>query len=98
LLISEFIIGILLYIRRYLTKVLGTGLGRICGPNTEAVRGGGCKLRNGELYNLYCSPEFFLGYQVKHRGWIGYVERMGEISNVHNISSVSRREEPSRKT
>jgi hypothetical protein len=56
---SEFAIEILFYIRRYLTEVLGTGLGRICGANTEAVRGGGCKLRNGELYNFYCSPDFF---------------------------------------
>jgi len=59
LLTSEFIIEILFYIRRYLTEVLGTGLARICGANTEAVRGGGCKLCNGQLYNFYCSPDFF---------------------------------------
>jgi hypothetical protein len=59
LLTSEFVIEILFYIRRYLTGVLGTGLGKICGANTEAVSGGGCKLRNGELYNFYCSPDFF---------------------------------------
>jgi hypothetical protein len=58
LLTSKCIIEILFKLRRYITKVLGTGLGRICALQTEAVRGGGCQLRNGELYNLYCSPDF----------------------------------------
>jgi hypothetical protein len=34
--------------------------------NTEELRGGGGKLCNGELHNLYCSPDFIRASSEAH--------------------------------
>jgi hypothetical protein len=60
-------------------------LRRIYGPKRDEVMGEGRKLHNGELHNLYSSPDIIR--QVKSRGmrWAGHVAHMGEGRNVCRV-------------
>jgi hypothetical protein len=60
-------------------------LRRIFGPKRNEATGEWRKLHNGELHNLYSSPD--VNKQVKSRRmrWAGYVARMGEGRNVHRV-------------
>jgi hypothetical protein len=51
---------------------------RILGPKKEEVTGGGGKLHNEELYNLFCSPNIIMVWRMK---WAGYVACMGDLRN-----------------
>jgi hypothetical protein len=52
-------------------------LWRIFGPKIDEVTGGGRKLHNEELRNLYSSPSI-IGMIKSRRRWAGHVARMGE--------------------
>jgi hypothetical protein len=57
-------------------------LRRIFGPKREERAGDWRRLHNGELHNLYTSPNIIR--VVKSRmGWTRHVAWMGEMSEVH---------------
>jgi hypothetical protein len=60
-------------------------LRRIFGPNRDEVTGEWRRLHNGELHNLYSSPDVIK--QIRSRGmrWAGHVARMGEGRNVYRV-------------
>ena len=60
-------------------------LGRIFGPKRDELRGELRKLRNEELYDLYCSPNIFRVIKLRRITWAGYVESMGERRGVYRI-------------
>jgi len=51
---------------------------RIFGPKEDKVRGKWRKLHNGELNDLYCSPNVILLLIKSRRKWAGHVARMGD--------------------
>jgi hypothetical protein len=59
-------------------------LRRIFGPKRDEVTGERRKLHNGELHNLYSSPDI---RQIKSRKmrWAGHVARLGEGRNVYRV-------------
>jgi hypothetical protein len=58
---------------------------RIFGPKRDEVRGGGRKLLNEELHNLYSSPSVIKMIKSRRMRWAGRVARVGEKRNVHRI-------------
>jgi hypothetical protein len=60
-------------------------LRRIFGPKRDEVTGDWRKLHNGELHNLYSSPDIIR--QIKSRGmrWAVHVALMGERRNVYRV-------------
>jgi hypothetical protein len=53
-------------------------LRRIFGPKRDEVMGQWRKLHNGELHNLYSSPDIIRHIKSRRMRWAGHVERMGE--------------------
>ena len=51
-------------------------LRRIFGPKSDEVTGEWRKLRNGELNNLYCSPNIVWVIKSRRIKWAGHVARM----------------------
>jgi hypothetical protein len=43
------------------------------------------KLHNGELHNLYSSPDVIRQIKSRRMRWAGHVARMGEGRNVHRV-------------
>jgi hypothetical protein len=60
-------------------------LRRIFGPRRDEVMGEWRKLHNGELHNLYSSPDIIRQIKSRRMGWAGHVARMGEGKNVYRI-------------
>jgi hypothetical protein len=60
-------------------------LRRIFGPKRYEVTGEWRKLHNGELCNLYSSPEIIRQIKSRRMRWAGHVARMGEGRNVHRV-------------
>jgi hypothetical protein len=56
----------------------------ISGPKRDEVTGDWRKFHNGELHNLYSSPDI---RRIKSRRmrWAGHVARMGEGRNVYRV-------------
>jgi hypothetical protein len=54
------------------------GLRRMFGPKRDEVTGQCRKLQNGELDNLYSSPDIFRQIKSRRMRWMGHVARMGE--------------------
>jgi hypothetical protein len=50
----------------------------IFGAKRDEVTGECRKLHNGELYDLYCSPNILSGDQIEKNDWVEHVARMGE--------------------
>jgi hypothetical protein len=61
-------------------------LRRIFGSKREEVAGGWRRLRNGELHNLYASPNVMRVIKSRRMIWVGYVACMGELRNRYKIS------------
>jgi hypothetical protein len=59
-------------------------LRRIFGPKRDEMVGGWRKLHNGELHNLYSSPNIIrlIKWRMK---WAGHVTRMREKRNAYRI-------------
>jgi hypothetical protein len=60
-------------------------LRRIFGPKRVEVTGEWRKLHNGELHNLYCSPDIIRRIKSRRKRWAGHVARMGEGRNVYRV-------------
>jgi hypothetical protein len=50
----------------------------IFGPTRDEVTGEWRKLHNGELHNLYSSPDIIRQIKLRRMRWAGHVARMGE--------------------
>jgi hypothetical protein len=53
-------------------------LGRIFGPKRDKVTGEWRKLHNGEIHNLYSTPDIVRQVKSRRKRWAGHVARMGE--------------------
>jgi hypothetical protein len=60
-------------------------LRRIFGPTRGEVTVDCRKLHNGELHNLYSSPEIIRQLNSRRMRWAGHVARMGEGRNVYRV-------------
>jgi hypothetical protein len=49
------------------------------------VAGGWTRLNNEELHNLYASSNIIRVIKSRRMGWVGHVERMGEMRNTQKI-------------
>jgi hypothetical protein len=57
----------------------------IFGPKMDEVTGEWRKLHNGELHNLYSSPDIMRQIKSRRMRWAGHVARMGEGRNVYRV-------------
>jgi hypothetical protein len=55
------------------------------GPTRDEVTGEWRKLHNGELHNLYLSPDIIRQIKSRRMRWAGHVARMGEGRNVYRV-------------
>jgi hypothetical protein len=53
--------------------------------NRDEVTGEWRKLHNGELHNLYSSPDIIRQIKSRRMRWAGHVARMGEGRNVYRV-------------
>jgi hypothetical protein len=60
-------------------------LRRIFGPTRDEVTGEWRKLHNGELHNLYLSPDIIRQIKSRRMRWAGHVTRMGEGRNLYRV-------------
>jgi hypothetical protein len=60
-------------------------LRKIFGPKRDEVTGEWRKLHNGELNNLYSSPDIIRQIKSRRMRWAGHVVRMGEGRNVYRF-------------
>jgi hypothetical protein len=60
-------------------------LRRIFGPTRNEVTGEWRKLHNGELHNLYSSPDTIRQIKSRRMRWAGHMARMGEGRNVYRV-------------
>jgi hypothetical protein len=60
-------------------------LRRISGPYRDEVTVEWRKLHNGELHNLYPSPDTIRHIRSRRMRWAGHVTRMGEGRNVYRV-------------
>jgi hypothetical protein len=60
-------------------------LRRIFGPKRDEVTVEWRKLHNGELRNLYSSPDIIRHIKSRRMRWAGHVARMGEGRNVYRV-------------
>jgi hypothetical protein len=60
-------------------------LRRIFGPKRDEVTGKRRKLHNGELHNLYSSPDIIRQIKSRRMRWAGHVARMGGGRNVYRV-------------
>jgi hypothetical protein len=58
---------------------------RIFGPKRDEVTGEWRKLHNGELHNLYSSPDIIRQIKSRRMRWPGHVACMGEGRNVYRV-------------
>jgi hypothetical protein len=60
-------------------------LKRIFRPKSDEVTGEWGKLHNGELHNLYSSPDIIRQIKSRRMRWVGHVAQMGEWRNVYRV-------------
>jgi hypothetical protein len=54
-------------------------------PNREEVTGELRKMHNGELQNLYSSPDIIRQMKSRRMRWAGHMARMGEGRNLYRV-------------
>jgi hypothetical protein len=57
----------------------------IFGTKGDEVTGEWRKLHNGELHNLYSSPDIIRQIKSRRMSWAGHVARMGERRNMYRV-------------
>jgi hypothetical protein len=57
----------------------------IFGPKRDEVTGEWRKLHNGELHDLYSSPDIIRQIKSRRMRWAGHVARMGDGRNVCRV-------------
>jgi hypothetical protein len=57
----------------------------IFGPKRDEVTGQWRKTQNGELHNLYSSPDIIRQIKSRRMRWEGHVARMGEGRDVYRV-------------
>jgi hypothetical protein len=60
-------------------------LRRIFGLQREEVMGGGRKLHNEELHDLYSLPSVIIIIKSRRMKWAGHVAQMGEKMNLYRL-------------
>jgi hypothetical protein len=60
-------------------------LKRIFGRKRDEVMVEWRKMHNGELHNLYSSPDIIRQIKSRRMRWAGHVARMGEWKNVYGV-------------
>jgi hypothetical protein len=55
------------------------------GPKRDKVIGEWRKLHNGELHNLYSSPDIVRQIKSRRMRWVGHLARMGEGRGVYRV-------------
>jgi hypothetical protein len=60
-------------------------LRRIFGPKRDEVMGEWKTLQNGELHNLYSSPDIIRQLKSKRMRWAGHVACMGEGRKLYKV-------------
>jgi hypothetical protein len=60
-------------------------LRRIFGLRRDEVMGDWRKRHNGELHDLYSSPNIIRMIKSRRMRWAGHVARMGEVKNAYRI-------------
>ena len=60
-------------------------LRRIFGPRRDKVTGEWRRVHNGELNDLYCSPNIVRVVKSRRMRWAGLVVRMGEERGVYRV-------------
>jgi hypothetical protein len=60
-------------------------LRRIFGPKRDEVTGEWRRLHNGELNDLYSSPNIIRVIKSRRMGWAGHLARMGEGRGTYRI-------------
>jgi hypothetical protein len=60
-------------------------LKRIFGPKRDEVTGQRSKLHNGELHNLYSSPDIIRQIKSRRMRWAEHVAHMGEGRNMYRV-------------
>jgi hypothetical protein len=60
-------------------------LRRVFGPKMDEVTGEWRKLYNGELHNLYSSPDIIRQIKSRRMRWAGHVACMGEGRNMYRV-------------
>jgi hypothetical protein len=55
----------------------------VFGPKGDEVTGEWRKLQNGELHNVYSSPDIIREIKSRRMRWAGHVARMGEGRNMY---------------
>jgi hypothetical protein len=63
-------------------------LRRIFGPKRDEVMGEWRKMHNGELHNLYSSPDIIRQVKSRRTRWAGHVARMGEERKVYKVLAI----------
>jgi hypothetical protein len=58
---------------------------RIFGPKRDEVMGEWRKLHNGELHNLYSSPDIIRQMKSRRKRWVWHVACMGEGRNAYRV-------------
>jgi hypothetical protein len=60
-------------------------LRRIFGPKRDEVMGEWRRFHNGELHNLYSSPNIIRRIKSRRMRWAGHMARTGEERNVYRV-------------
>jgi hypothetical protein len=60
-------------------------LRRIFGPKRDEVTGQRRKLHDGELHNLYLSPDIIRQVRSRRMSWVGHVACIGEGRNMYKV-------------
>jgi hypothetical protein len=60
-------------------------LRRLFGPKRDEVTAEWRKMHNGEIHNLYSSPDIIRWIRSRRMRWAGHVARMGEGRNVYRV-------------
>jgi hypothetical protein len=68
-------------------------LRRIFGPKRDEITGECWKFHNGELHNMYSTPNTVRQIKSRRMRWAGHVARMGEDRKVYKVLVGSPKEE-----